>query len=43
MLKAWLAHPLTRDVDIDDPSVTHLRRRIIQEKPSAAPQGLYQN
>ena len=33
MFKAWLAHPLTRGLDINDPSVTHLRRRIIQEKP----------
>lgn len=33
MFKAWLTHPLTKDIDIDDPSVTHLRRRIIQEKP----------
>ena len=33
MLKAWLAHPLTRGLDINDPSVTHLRGRIIQEKP----------
>lgn len=28
-----LAHPLTRDMDIDDPDVVRLRRRIIQEKP----------
>jgi hypothetical protein len=33
MLKEWLAHPLTRGLDINDPNVTHLRRRIIQEKP----------
>ena len=32
MLKTWLAHPLTRDLDIDDPRTTHLRRQIIQEK-----------
>jgi len=32
MLKALLAHPLTRGLDIDDPGTTHLRRRIIQEK-----------
>lgn len=33
MFKAWLTHPLTRGLNIDDPNVTHLRRRIIQEKP----------
>ena len=32
MLKAWLAHPLTRGLDIDDPLTTHLRQQIIQEK-----------
>ena len=32
MLKAWLAHPLTRDLDIDSPETTHLRHQIIQEK-----------
>jgi SAM-dependent methyltransferase len=32
MLKTWLAHPLTRGLDIDDPRTTHLRLRIIQEK-----------
>jgi len=32
MLKAWLAHPLTRGLDINDPQTTHLRRRIIAEK-----------
>jgi SAM-dependent methyltransferase len=32
MLKTWLAHPLTRGVDIDDPRTTHLRLQIIQEK-----------
>src|SRR6266850_20892 len=32
MLKALLAHPLTKGLDIDSPQVTHLRRRIIQEK-----------
>jgi SAM-dependent methyltransferase len=31
-LSSWLAHPLTRNRDIDDPAVTHLRRRIIREK-----------
>ena len=33
LLQAWLAHPLTANVDIDDPSAVELRRRIIQEKP----------
>lgn len=32
MLKAWLAHPLTRGLDIDDPQTTQLRWQIIQEK-----------
>jgi hypothetical protein len=32
MLKTWLAHPLTRGLDIDDPSTTHLRLQIIQQK-----------
>ena len=32
MFKSLLAHPLTRDLDIDDPQTTHLRRQIIQEK-----------
>jgi SAM-dependent methyltransferase len=32
VLKAWLAHPLTRGLDIDHPRTTELRRRIIQEK-----------
>lgn len=33
MLRTWLAHPLTRGLDINDPRVTHLRRQIIQKKP----------
>jgi SAM-dependent methyltransferase len=32
MLKALLAHPLTKGLDIDDPQTTRLRRQIIQEK-----------
>ena len=32
MLKTWLAHPLTRGLDIDDPRTTQLRQQIIQEK-----------
>jgi SAM-dependent methyltransferase len=32
MFKTWLAHPLTRGLDIDDPSTTHLRLQIIQQK-----------
>jgi SAM-dependent methyltransferase len=31
-LRAWLAHPLTRGYDLDDPETTWLRRRIIKEK-----------
>jgi SAM-dependent methyltransferase len=33
MLRALLAHPLTRGMDIDDPRTTALRREIIQAKP----------
>lgn len=33
MLKELLALPLTKGLDIDDPTTTTLRRRIIQEKP----------
>jgi SAM-dependent methyltransferase len=29
---SWLAHPLTRGHDLDDPATTILRRRIIREK-----------
>jgi len=32
-LKRWLEHPLTRGLDIDDPRTTHLRRRIVTDKP----------
>ena len=32
MIKTWLAHPLTKGLDIDDPRTTHLRLQIIQEK-----------
>jgi SAM-dependent methyltransferase len=28
-----LKHPLTRDIDIDDPRTTHLRKQIIRQKP----------
>lgn len=31
-LKAWLAHPLIRGCDLDDPQTTYLRRRIIKDK-----------
>jgi SAM-dependent methyltransferase len=31
-LRALLAHPLTRDIDLDDPQTTHLRHRIIRQK-----------
>lgn len=30
IIKDWLAHPLTRGLDIDDPRTTQLRRQIIQ-------------
>lgn len=33
MLRALLAHPLTHGKDVDDPSTTALRRRIVREKP----------
>jgi SAM-dependent methyltransferase len=32
MLRKWLAHPDTRGLDVDDPRLTGLRRRIIVEK-----------
>lgn len=32
MIKEWLAHPLTRGLDLDDPDTTNKRRQIIQEK-----------
>jgi SAM-dependent methyltransferase len=32
MLRTWLAHPLTRHVDIDDPRALELRYRLIREK-----------
>jgi SAM-dependent methyltransferase len=32
MLQAWLAHPLTRGLDLNDPQTTSLRRRILKEK-----------
>jgi SAM-dependent methyltransferase len=32
VLKTWLAHPLTRGLDVDDPRTTHLRLQIIQQK-----------
>lgn len=32
MIRAWLTHPLTRGVDIDNPRTTQLRRRLIREK-----------
>ena len=33
MLKEWLAHPLTRGMNIDDARTTEVRRRIIRQKP----------
>ena len=32
LLEAWLAHPLTRGLDINDPQTTNIRRRLINEK-----------
>jgi SAM-dependent methyltransferase len=32
MIRSWLAHPLTRDLKIDDPHTSELRRQIIQGK-----------
>lgn len=32
MLQHWLAHPLTRDLDLDDPHTTALRREILRQK-----------
>ena len=31
MLKQWLAHPLLRGLDVDDPRTTTVRRQIIQD------------
>lgn len=31
--RAWLAHPLTKGLSVDDPRTTDARRRIILEKP----------
>lgn len=32
MLKRWLAHPFTRDLDLDDPRTTLLRKDILRQK-----------
>jgi SAM-dependent methyltransferase len=32
-LRSWLAHPMTRALDIDDPATTHRRRDLLLEKP----------
>ena len=32
MIRSWLQHPLTREIDVDNPQTTALRRRIIHEK-----------
>jgi SAM-dependent methyltransferase len=34
LLRRCLAHPLTSGMDLDDPSTTALRKRIIESKPS---------
>jgi SAM-dependent methyltransferase len=33
VIRDWLAHPLSRGLDLDDPSTTELRRQIILNKP----------
>ena len=33
LLQRWLAHPLTRGMELDDPQTTALRLRIIRSKP----------
>lgn len=33
MIRCFLAHPLTRGLDIDDPGTTELRRRVVKQKP----------
>jgi SAM-dependent methyltransferase len=32
-LRSWLAHPLTKGLDLDDPQTTALRKRIVATKP----------
>lgn len=32
MLTSWLAHPLTKGLDLDSPETTDLRRKILREK-----------
>lgn len=32
MVSRWLAHPLTRGIDIDDPRFVSVRRRVVREK-----------
>ena len=32
LVRSWLAHPMTRGLDLDDPATTEQRRRIILEK-----------
>jgi hypothetical protein len=33
MRKGWIAHPLTRGLELDDPRTTDRRREIIKQKP----------
>jgi SAM-dependent methyltransferase len=33
LLRSWLAHPLTQNVQIDEPSAVEIRYRIIKQKP----------
>jgi SAM-dependent methyltransferase len=31
-MRRWLAHPATRDIDLDDPRLVSLRRRLVRDK-----------
>jgi SAM-dependent methyltransferase len=33
MIERWLAYPLTRGLDLDDPRTTQLRRQVLRDKP----------
>jgi hypothetical protein len=33
LIGRWLAHPLTRGMDPDDPATTRLRKQIVEAKP----------
>lgn len=40
-IRGWLAHPLTRGLDLDEPRTTAQRRRVLAEKPLL--RGIYQD